>query len=311
MADTEKIKLLRSLKLLSAIPDQQLEDLSAFLSSRTLADGDVVFEEGSPGDSLYFVTAGSVRIAKKLRSTGEPEERKPGEGPSYKELALLGPGDCFGEMILIEAATRSADAIAKGETILLQLGKEELNKWLESHPNLAMGFFAQIVQVLSGRLRRSSNELTLLLDLSQLLLEPFSKVELLIGKVMGRLTGYMEGDWACAAYVYNMFNDEMEKVDVRGAYDTAVAGLPIPENPEKTAWLDESAFQVVFPGEQRVIGYIVFKRATPLAADERNELTRTLTTIAHLTTSALENLKFRTEEALRSRLQKNIQAGSF
>jgi len=304
MGEQNKLQLLKSLKLFSRIPDDQLENLSQFLTTVDYADGAEVFAEGSPGDSLYFISQGHVRIAKKLRSQED-------SAPSYKELAVLGPGDCFGEMVLIDAVTRSADALAAGEVTLCRLGRDELNRWLESHPVLAMGFFAQIVQVLSGRLRRSSNELTLLLDLSQLLLEPFPNAKVLIQKVMERLFPYLEGDWCAGAFVYNEFNDEMELIHVSGEFQSAGEAAQSPASPAGSAWVDDSTYQVVFPGKRRSMGYIVFHRAAPLDPEDRHELSRTLTTIARLTTAALENIAYRTEDDLRSRLRKNLQAGAY
>ncbi|HBL16351.1 MAG TPA: hypothetical protein DD417_06220 [Elusimicrobia bacterium] len=214
-------------------------------------------------------------------------------------------------MVLIDAVTRSADALAAGEVTLCRLGRDELNRWLESHPVLAMGFFAQIVQVLSGRLRRSSNELTLLLDLSQLLLEPFPNAKVLIQKVMERLFPYLEGDWCAGAFVYNEFNDEMELIHVSGEFQSAGEAAQSPASPAGSAWVDDSTYQVVFPGKRRSMGYIVFHRAAPLDPEDRHELSRTLTTIARLTTAALENIAYRTEDDLRSRLRKNLQAGAY
>ncbi|MFA5137815.1 MAG: cyclic nucleotide-binding domain-containing protein [Elusimicrobiota bacterium] len=302
MADADKLQLLKSLKLLSSIPDAELRALGEFLVDERFEDGRTIFEEGTKGDTLYFISTGHVRIAKKLRAQG-------GERTSYKELAVLGPGDCFGEMAMIEELARSADAIAQGETTLFRLGRDGLSRWLVSNPSLAMGFFAQLVHVLSGRLRRSSNELTLLFDLSRLLLEPFESPKTLLGRVMERLMRYLEGDWSAGAYIYNEFNDEMDLVDVEGSFRDVADKLPIDSAPERSAWADDATYQVIFPGKKRVMGYLAFHSSTPLDAEERNEIGRTFTTTARLITSALENIGYRTEEDFRARLKKNIQAG--
>lgn len=300
----DKLALLKSLKLLSAVPESQLSKLGEFLKAEDHSEGDVIFEEGTQGESLYFISKGHVRIAKKLKAREEGET-------DYKELAVLGPGDCFGEMALIEAVARSADAIARDECTLFRLGRDDLNRWLQSDASLAMGFFAQLVQVLSGRLRSSSNELTLLFDLSHLLLEPFKSPVELFDRVMARVRHYLEGDWVSGAYVYNEFNEEMDLVDVEGDYDAVKEELKIDEAPTKNVWTDDATYQVVFPGKKRVMGYIVFHRAKPLDAEEKNEFGRTMTTVARLITSALENIGYRQDESLRSRLQSNRQTGGF
>ncbi|TBR21681.1 hypothetical protein EPO15_09635, partial [bacterium] len=68
MAD--KTTLLKSLKLLHGIPEDQLGTLGEFLVARKFEDGAAVFEEGTKGSSLFFVTDGNVRIAKQLKSSG-------------------------------------------------------------------------------------------------------------------------------------------------------------------------------------------------------------------------------------------------
>ncbi|MFH2202438.1 MAG: cyclic nucleotide-binding domain-containing protein [Elusimicrobiota bacterium] len=299
MDDQEKLGLLKTVKLLSSIPDDQLTKLGDFLVPENFSDGGIVFEEGSQGDSLYFISQGHVRIAKKLRTQDKKET-------TFKELAILGPGDCFGEMALIEKVSRSADAIASGDSVLLRLGRSELDAWLKSNPELAMGFFAQLVEVLSGRLRNSSNELTLLYDLSQLLLESFESPKDLLDRVMTRIMQYLEGDWSAGAYVYNEFNAEMDLIDVEGDYESVKDSLPISESPHSSSWTDDSTYQVIFPGKKRVMGFLIFHRQPPLDGEERNEFTRTMTTTARLITSALENIGYRTEDAMRARLQKNV-----
>lgn len=301
MAD--KIELLKSLKLLHGIPDDKLGTLGEFLTTRRFADGDAVFEEGSQGSSLFFITDGNVRIAKKLRSSE-------GGPASFKELALLAPGDCFGEMAIMESeAPRSASAIAAGPAVLFELEREQLHRWLAAHPQLAIGFFSRLVAMLSGRLRRSSNELTLLFDLSNLLLEAFPSATAMFDKAMPRIMTYLEGEWVAGAYLYNQFNDEMDLVDTEGDYAAVAAKLAVNPAASQNAWLDASTYQVVFPGKKRAMGSIVFHRSKPLDKEETNEAARTLTTTARLIAASLENISWRSEDDMRARLKKNIQAG--
>lgn len=303
MAD--KTTLLKSLKLLHGIPEDKLAALGEFLVAREFADGATVFEEGTEGASLFFVAEGSVRIAKQLRSTE-------GGAASYKELALLGPGDCFGEMSIIEAdLPRSASAIAAGPANLFELDRDQLHRWLGANPQLAIGFFSRLVGTLSARLRRSSNELTLLFDLSNLLLEPFPNATAMFDKAMPRIMQYLEGEWVAGAYLYNQFNDEMDLVDTEGDYRAVAERLCVNPAAAQNAWLDASTYQVVFPGKKRAMGSIVFHRATPLAKDEVNEASRTFTTTARLIAASLENISWRSEDDMRARLKKNIQAGPY
>src|SRR5439155_21720661 len=109
----------------------------------------------------FLLAEGQVRIEKRVEAGG------------FAELALLSPGDVFGEMALIENVPRSARAVAHTDTTLFVLGRDDLSRWLRSDPATAVGFFVVLLRVLSDRLRRSSQELVLLYDLSHLTLQHF------------------------------------------------------------------------------------------------------------------------------------------
>ena len=299
----DHLKLLKSLRLLASIPEEKLATLSDFLLPTPFKDGETIFEEGTKGESLFFISEGHVRIAKRLPSKDKP---------AFKDLAILAPGDCFGEMSLMEEdADRSANAIASGECVLLRLSRQDLHRWLKSDPVLATAFFSQLVKVLAGYLRRSSNELTLLFDLSQILLEPFPNPRDLLVRVLDCLLSHMEGDWSAGAYVYNEFNDEMDLAAAEGDFASVPEELKTAAPAAASSWLDDRTYRVVFPGKKRATGFFLFRRAAALAAEEKNEVTRTLTTTARLITTAIENIAFRTEETLRARLNTSRSQGKF
>jgi len=294
--EQDRLKLLKSLHLLDQVPEKKLAALGEFLKPISLQEGQVLFEEGSRGSSLFFVSSGHVQISKRVANG------------AFKDLAILGPGDCFGEMALIEDVARSARASASGAAVVLELAREDLNRWLKSHPELAIGFFAELVQVQSKRLRRTSNELTLLFDLSQLLLEPVPSGKELMGRVLEHVVPHLEGSWSAAASLYNPFNEELELAAATGGYDFQGLSQKLPPATEtRNLWCDSSTYYVSLPGAKRPCGHLVFHSQAPLSEEDKNETGRTLTTVARLLTSALENINFRTEDALRERL-KAVQA---
>jgi len=300
MDPKEKLQLLRSVRLLDQIPEKQLCALGEFLSPVAAADGAVIFAEGAKGDSLYFVSSGRVRISKRV-SAGE-----------LKDLAILGPGDCFGEMAMVDDVVRSAQAAAIGPTQLFRLGREDMNRWLKSHPELAVDFFAELVQVLSRRLRRTSNELTLIYDLSHMLLEPLDSGKALLSKVLAHVVPHLEGTWSAGAHLYNVFNDEMDFVAGCGPHDFAGEQGKLPPVKEtRSIWLDDHVYYVSLPGEKRPHGYLIFHSEADLKDDQRTEVGRTLTTVAQLLTSALENINHRVEDGLRERLKQKTTHGAY
>jgi CRP-like cAMP-binding protein len=203
MAGPDRVALLKSLELFDQFSEERLRALAGHLEPLSFDDGARVFEEGTEGDGLYFIASGRVRVAKRLGGGGE------------KDLASLGPGDCLGEMALLDAVKRSASAYAAGPAELLRLRRDDLKGWLQADPALAMEFFAELVQVQSRRLRRTSSEVALLYDLSSLLLEAHADGKALLGKALDRLLPHLEGEWSADAKVYNAFNEELDPAATR------------------------------------------------------------------------------------------------
>jgi CRP-like cAMP-binding protein len=86
---------------------------------------DVIFLEYEPGDSFYMIQSGKVKIIKVVKD-------------AEKLLDILGPGDIFGEMAILEDAPRSASAIAAEEVKVLLFKKENFDVILQSNPQMAL-----------------------------------------------------------------------------------------------------------------------------------------------------------------------------
>ncbi|UPT74268.1 MAG: cyclic nucleotide-binding domain-containing protein [Elusimicrobiota bacterium] len=300
MASTDRVALLRSLELFDQYPEERLRGLSSYLEPVSLADGDEVFSEGTPGDGMYFVVSGRVRVTKKLSDGGK------------KDLASLGPGDCLGEMALLDAAKRSAGAYASGPCELLRLKRDDLKKWLAADPALAMQFFAELVSVQSRRLRRTSSELALMQELSTLLVEPASSPVSLLDRALSRVVPHLDGEWSACAHAYNPYNEEMDPAGALGpeAFGPEAGALPSKAAPER-AWADERTLVLVLRAPTKLLGSLRFRAAAAPDENRKAEADRTLASVARLLTSALENLDFRADEALRRRLQARNDAQSF
>ncbi|MFY2560261.1 Crp/Fnr family transcriptional regulator, partial [Corallococcus terminator] len=99
---------------------------------RRFARGEVVFHQGDVGTSLYVIRRGEVAI--RLSS------------PDGKEviLALLARGDFFGELALLDGEPRSTDAVAREESELLALQREDFRRFLEDRPGTSLGLLATL-----------------------------------------------------------------------------------------------------------------------------------------------------------------------
>jgi len=104
---------------------------------RHFAAGEVIFTAGEPGDGLYFVATGQVRISAVV---GRNEPRT---------LAMIGAGDFFGEMAVVDAAPRSATATAEVATTAHFVPRETVLGLLHGNPQLAL----DIVREFSVRMR--------------------------------------------------------------------------------------------------------------------------------------------------------------
>lgn len=287
----DKIKLLQSLHLLDQMPAEKLGELGDFLKDRALKDGETVFEEGSKGESLFFVGSGQVRISKRIAKD------------QLKDLAVLSAGDCFGEMAVLETVTRSARASAVGDTVVLELGRADLSRFLQKNPDLAMGFFTELVQVQSRRLRRTSSELALLFDLSGQLLDRHATPKALLSRVLENVVPHLQGNWSAAAYLYNMFNDEMDLIATHGSFRFEGAAAKVDPKTRESKWLDGALYYAPLPGESRPQGHLLFHVADAQNDEDRTENARTIAAVARLVAAGVENIGFRNEETLRNRLR--------
>ena len=90
------------------------------IKKQVFREGEVIFEEGGPGDDAYMVMQGEIGIYKNLRS----------EAPL--RLAILYKGDIFGEMALFDASARAASAKSDTESICLAVSKQEFARRLDN-----------------------------------------------------------------------------------------------------------------------------------------------------------------------------------
>ncbi len=103
--------------------------------TRSYAKDSMIFSEGEPGQELYIIQKGSVKITKIVDN-------------NEVLLAVLKQGDIFGEMALLEAKPRSASAIAYDDCVLLAVNKENFARMVQSQPQIV----TRLTQLLSERI---------------------------------------------------------------------------------------------------------------------------------------------------------------
>jgi CRP-like cAMP-binding protein len=130
------VGLLQKVDLFEGLPDDDLRRIAGIVGGTTLEKGDVLFEEGEPGDAFYIVFSGAVEIVKN-RPDGT-EER----------LAVRRSGEAFGEMALLNDAPRSATARAGETSQLMSVARDDFQLLLGGD-SLAL----RMMRVLSKALR--------------------------------------------------------------------------------------------------------------------------------------------------------------
>ena len=134
--------LLAGVACFQSLTAEQLQALEQACRRRSFKRGETLFYEEDPGNALYILQQGQVKI---LRVNDDGEERI---------LHVLGPGEYLGELSLVDGAPRSAKAVALEKVEALVLYREEFLALLERHPPVALA----VMSGLAGMVRRLSEE---------------------------------------------------------------------------------------------------------------------------------------------------------
>ncbi|MDD2818622.1 MAG: Crp/Fnr family transcriptional regulator [Candidatus Nanopelagicales bacterium] len=132
--------LVMNAPLFAALDVEGAAALRASLVERNVVKGEVLFAEGEPGDRMYVIVEGKVKLGQTSVDGRE------------SLLAVLGPAEMFGELSLFDPGTRTSTATALTDAIVLGLGNDQLRPWLAGRPEVA----AALLQALARRLRRTN-----------------------------------------------------------------------------------------------------------------------------------------------------------
>lgn len=136
----DRIALLKRSPVFSRVATEDLRHVAQALEEEHYFTDDLVFEINAHGDHLYLLVSGQVGITLDADSD------------SRNFIATLGPGDCFGEMNLLDDQPRSATAHVLEDSTVLALDKARLHGLILSYPELSIG----MLRSLSLRLREAN-----------------------------------------------------------------------------------------------------------------------------------------------------------
>jgi len=109
--------------------------------------GDIVIREDDMGESLYLILAGKVRVTKRTYDGIE------------QVLGILGPGEFFGEMVLMDNRARSASVYAHTRLELAEIPHGDITSILSDNPKIGLSVLRAFLEVLSLRLREANDKL--------------------------------------------------------------------------------------------------------------------------------------------------------
>ncbi len=142
MEAENKSSYLKQVSIFAGLSDEEIRELMSVARRRTFRSGEVIFHRDDPGQVLYVIKEGNVKIC--LIS------------PDGQEISLVvfGKGEYFGDLALLDGLPRSADAIALEKVECYTLQRSDFQKAIMNNPKIAI----QVLEVLSRRLRSTDQQ---------------------------------------------------------------------------------------------------------------------------------------------------------
>jgi CRP-like cAMP-binding protein len=144
-------KLLGKQFLFDQLAPTELDRLLAFARVTQFPAGTTIFTQGSPGDSLVAVLEGEVHIS------------APSEEGREVVFAVIGAGETFGEVSMLDGKDRTADAVAHTNCRVLVIDRRDFMPYLNAHPQIAL----RLLPILCAQIRRMSEHVQDALFLDQ------------------------------------------------------------------------------------------------------------------------------------------------
>jgi CRP/FNR family transcriptional regulator, cyclic AMP receptor protein len=153
LTDNDRTQWIAAVPMFETLDSLQAGALASLLRSISFTAGEVIFHHRDPGDSMYIVRSGQVRIWVVDEDLKEVT------------LAELGPGAFFGELSLLDGSSRSANAAAAEYSELLRLSKSDFREFMLKNPVVALSMMSELgtrlrqtTQLVSQRATRNLNE---------------------------------------------------------------------------------------------------------------------------------------------------------
>lgn len=137
------IEILQSIPLFSLLHKQQLEEVGKSIFERSYQKGRIIFMEGEPGEAIFFIKSGRVKVTKQTKDGRE------------HILHFINPGEVFAEVILFDESTYPATAEVVEDCTVGMIRNADMEKIISNHPDIALA----LLRIMARRLRIAQNQL--------------------------------------------------------------------------------------------------------------------------------------------------------
>ena len=148
------VALIKQSAIFADLDEQELARVAEICKEQQFQSAQTIFKEGDPGNRLYIIAEGEVRISRQVPGSGE------------EALTVLKQGSCFGEMAVFDRSERSTDAIANKDSRLITITRSDFEMLLDFDRDLAYKVLWSVVRMLSERLRITNDNLRSFLAMS-------------------------------------------------------------------------------------------------------------------------------------------------
>lgn len=180
----------------------EIEKFQPAITEVRLKQGDMLFKEGDPGDSLFIIYDGAIRIFKEIDSETREE----------KSLARLDAGTYLGEMTIMDGTPRSASARADVDSLVLKITRADFIGLMKSFPQGIIRLFTSFLTVMANRLRATNDELVVLYEVGRIISNSPPLDEMLT-EIMNAIIRVVNADTG----IVFILNEFTEKLEVRHA----------------------------------------------------------------------------------------------
>ena len=148
------LSLIKNSAIFADLDENELKRVAEICQEQQFKFGKMIFKEDEPGNRLFIISEGEIRISREVPGSGE------------EALAVLKQGACFGEMAVLDRSKRSTNAIANTDCKLLTITRSDFEMLLDFDRDLGYKVLWSVVRMLSERLRVTNDNLRSFLAMS-------------------------------------------------------------------------------------------------------------------------------------------------